>query len=217
MRLLVVEDDPVLADGLQVGLGAGGWTVEAVGRVDEALAAREGAAFDAVVLDLGLPDGDGLAVLRFVRTRDMDVGVVVLSARDERRDRIQGLDAGADDYVGKPFDLDELAARLRAVRRRLLGRSTPALKHGEVTLDPKSRLAWNAAGDLPLSRREFAVLEALMERPGQVLSRSQLEERIYGWREDIGSNAVEVHIHHLRAKLGADFIRTVRGVGYTLR
>lgn len=217
MRLLVVEDDPVLADGLQVGLGACGWTVEAVGRVDEALAALESAVFDAVVLDLGLPDGDGLAVLRFVRARDMDVGVVVLSARDERRDRIQGLDAGADDYVGKPFDLDELAARLRAVRRRLLGRSTPALKHGEVTLDPKSRLAWTEAGDLPLSRREFAVLEALMERPGQVLSRSQLEERIYGWREDIGSNAVEVHIHHLRAKLGADFIRTVRGVGYTLR
>lgn len=217
MRLLVVEDDPVLADGLQVGLGACGWTVEAVGRVDDAMALLENTVFDSVVLDLGLPDGDGLAVLRFVRARDMDVGVVVLSARDERRDRIQGLDAGADDYVGKPFDLDELAARLRAVRRRLLGRSTPALKHGEVTLDPKSRLAWNEAGDLPLSRREFAVLEALMERPGQVLSRGQLEERIYGWREDIGSNAVEVHVHHLRAKLGADFIRTVRGVGYTLR
>lgn len=217
MRLLVVEDDPVLADGLQVGLGACGWTVEAVGRVEDAIAALEGATFDAVVLDLGLPDGDGLAVLRFVRARDMDVGVVVLTARDAREDRIGGLDAGADDYVGKPFDLDELAARLRAVRRRLLGRSTPALRHGVVTLDPKSRLAWTEAGDLPLSRREFAVLEALMERPSQVLSRGQLEERIYGWREDIGSNAVEVHIHHLRAKLGGDFIRTVRGIGYGLR
>ncbi len=217
MRLLAIEDDPVLADGLQVGLSACGWTVEVVGRVEDALAALESSAFDAVVLDLGLPDGDGLSVLRFVRGRDMDVGVVVLSARDDSRDRIVGLDAGADDYVGKPFDLDELAARLRAVRRRLLGRSTPALRHGGVTMDPKSRLAWRDDSDLPLSRREFAILEALMERPAQVLSRSQLEERLYGWQEEIGSNAVEVHIHHLRAKLGASFIRTVRGVGYTLQ
>lgn len=217
MRLLVVEDDPVLADGLHVGLGACGWTVEPVSRVEDALAALESSTFDAVVLDLGLPDGDGLEILRFVRQRDMDVGVVILSARDDSRDRITGLDAGADDYVGKPFDLDELAARLRAVRRRLLGRSQPALSHAGVTLDPKSRLAWRGEGDLHLSRREFAILEALMERPSQVLSRSQLEERLYGWQEDIGSNAVEVHIHHLRAKLGADFIRTVRGLGYTLQ
>lgn len=217
MRLLVVEDDPVLADGLRVGLGACGWTVEPVSRVDDALAALESSGFDAVVLDLGLPDGDGLEILRFVRQRDMDVGVVILSARDDSRDRITGLDTGADDYVGKPFDLDELAARLRAVRRRLLGRSQPALSYEGVTLDPKSRLAWRGEGDLHLSRREFAILEALMERPSQVLSRSQLEDRLYGWQEDIGSNAVEVHIHHLRAKLGADFIRTVRGLGYTLQ
>ncbi|WP_313573437.1 response regulator transcription factor [Brevundimonas sp.] len=217
MRLLAVEDDPVLADGLRVGLGACGWTVETVARVEDALAALESSTFDAVVLDLGLPDGDGLEILRFVRHRDMDVGVVILSARDDSRDRIAGLDTGADDYVGKPFDLDELAARLRAVRRRLLGRSQPALSHEGVTLDPKSRLAWRGQGDLHLSRREFAILEALMERPSHVLSRSQLEERLYGWQEDIGSNAVEVHIHHLRAKLGADFIRTVRGLGYTLQ
>lgn len=217
MRLLVVEDDPVLADGLRVGLGACGWTVEPVSRVEDALAALESSGFDAVVLDLGLPDGDGLEILRFVRQRDMDVGVVILSARDDSRDRITGLDTGADDYVGKPFDLDELAARLRAVRRRLLGRSQPALSYEGVTLDPKSRLAWRGEGDLHLSRREFAILEALMERPSQVLSRSQLENRLYGWQEDIGSNAVEVHIHHLRAKLGADFIRTVRGLGYTLQ
>lgn len=217
MRLLVVEDDPVLADGLCVGLGASGWTVEHVARVEDALAALHSSAFDAVVLDLGLPDGDGLDVLNFVRERNMDVGVVVLTARDESRDRVLGLDAGADDYVGKPFDLDELAARLRAVRRRLLGRSQPALSHAGVTLDPKSRLAWRGEGDLHLSRREFAILEALMERPNQVLSRSQLEERLYGWQEDIGSNAVEVHIHHLRAKLGAGFIRTLRGLGYTLQ
>ena len=217
MRILAIEDDPVLADGLSVGLNACGWTVEQVATVEEARAALEASGFDAVVLDLGLPDGDGLSVLRYARERDMDVGVVVLSARDESRDRIQALDAGADDYVGKPFDLDELAARLRAVRRRLLGRSSPALRHGDLTLDPKGRLAWRGDGDLSLSRREFAVLEALMERPSQVLSRAQLEERLYGWQEDIGSNAVEVHIHHLRAKLGAGFIRTVRGVGYTLQ
>ncbi|GAA0769710.1 response regulator transcription factor [Brevundimonas sp. NPDC055814] len=217
MRILAIEDDPVLADGLSVGLSACGWTVEQVATVEEARAALEASGFDAVVLDLGLPDGDGLSVLRYARERDMDVGVVVLSARDDSRDRIQALDAGADDYVGKPFDLDELAARLRAVRRRLLGRSSPALRHGDLTLDPKARLAWRGDGDLSLSRREFAVLEALMERPSQVLSRAQLEERLYGWQEDIGSNAVEVHIHHLRAKLGAGFIRTVRGVGYTLQ
>ena len=217
MRILAIEDDPVLADGLSVGLSACGWTVEQVATVEEARAALEASGFDAVVLDLGLPDGDGLSVLRYARERDMDVGVVVLSARDDSRDRIQALDAGADDYVGKPFDLDELAARLRAVRRRLLGRSSPALRHGDLTLDPKARLAWRGDGDLSLSRREFAVLEALMERPSPVLSRAQLEERLYGWQEDIGSNAVEVHIHHLRAKLGAGFIRTVRGVGYTLQ
>lgn len=217
MRLLIVEDDPVLSDGLQVGLTACGWTVEAMTRIEDALAALESSAFDAVVLDLNLPDGDGLQVLRFVRQRDMDVGVVILSARDESRDRIGGLDAGADDYVGKPFDLDELAARLRAVRRRLLGRSRPALTHRDVTLDPKARLAWRGEQDLPLSRREFAILEALMERPSAVQSRNQLEERLYGWQEEIGSNAVEVHVHHLRAKLGSAFIRTVRGVGYTLQ
>lgn len=216
MRLLVVEDDPVLRDGLQVGLAACGWTVDVVGRVEDALAALEVSAFDAVVLDLGLPDGDGLEVLRQVRARNMDVGVLILSARDAVVDRIQGLDFGADDYLGKPFDLDEISARLRAVRRRLLGRATPALRHGDLVLDPKARLAWLGDQDLLLSRREFAVLEFLVERPNQVISRSQLEERLYGWQEEIGSNAVEVHIHHLRAKLGAERIRTVRGLGYTL-
>jgi two-component system, OmpR family, response regulator QseB len=217
MRLLVVEDDAVLADGLQVGLSAFGWTVDHAGCVEEGLAALQASSFDGVVLDLSLPDGDGLDVLRFLRGRHLDAAVVILSARDQVADRIGGLDTGADDYLAKPFDLDELAARLRAVRRRRLGRATPALRHGEVTLDAASRLAWLGEGDLPLSRREFAVLEALMERPGQVLSRGQLEERLYGWGEEIGSNAVEVHIHHLRAKLGRGFIRTVRGVGYTLR
>lgn len=216
MRLLVVEDDAVLRDGLQVGLSACGWTVDGVGRVDDALAALAASAFDLVVLDLGLPDGDGLEVLRRIRDRRMEVGVLILSARDAVADRIEWLDTGADDYLAKPFDLDEVAARLRAVRRRMLGRATPALRHGSLTLDPKARLAWLGDRGLTLSRREFAVLEALVERPNQVISRSQLEERLYGWQEEIGSNAVEVHIHHLRAKLGRDAIRTVRGVGYTL-
>lgn len=216
MRLLVVEDDAVLRDGLQVGLSACGWTVDGVGRVDDALAALAASAFEVVVLDLGLPDGEGLEVLRRIRDRRMEVGVLILSARDAVADRIEGLDTGADDYLAKPFDLDEVAARLRAVRRRMLGRATPALRHGSLTLDPKARLAWLGDRGLTLSRREFAVLEALVERPNQVISRSQLEERLYGWQEEIGSNAVEVHIHHLRAKLGRDAIRTVRGVGYTL-
>ena len=142
------------------------------------------------------------------RRRFIDIAQIIGVSRTGAYRRING---------ELPFDLDELAARLRAVRRRLLGRSTPALRHGGVTIDPKSRLAWREDGDLPLSRREFAILEALMERPAQVLSRSQLEERLYGWQEEIGSNAVEVHIHYLRAKLGAGFIRTVRGVGYTLQ
>ena len=216
MRLLVVEDDAVLRDGLQVGLSANGWTVDAVDRVEDALTALSSTVFDLVVLDLGLPDGDGLEVLRYVRARKTEVGVVILSARDAVADRIEGLDTGADDYLAKPFDLNEVAARLRAVRRRMLGRATPALRHGLLTVDPKARLAWFGDESLLLSRREFAILEALVERPGQVISRSQLEERLYGWREEIGSNAVEVHIHHLRAKLVPGVIRTVRGVGYTL-
>ncbi len=217
MRILAVEDDPILANGLQVGLTVYGWTVDVAGTVQDALAALECHNFDALVLDLGLPDGDGLEVLRFVRTREMAVAVLLLTARDSTPDRVDALDAGADDYLGKPFDLDELAARLRAVRRRVLGRATAHLKHRGLVLDPKARLAWLGDRDLLLSRREFAILEALIERPGQVLSRAQLEERLYGWQEDIGSNAVEVHIHHLRAKLGAGLIRTLRGLGYTLQ
>ncbi|MDI1328180.1 MAG: response regulator [Brevundimonas sp.] len=217
MRILAVEDDPILANGLQVGLTTYGWTVDVARTVQDALAALDCSSFDAVVLDLGLPDGDGLEVLRFVRRREMAVAVLLLTARDSAPDRVEGLDAGADDYLGKPFDLEELAARLRAVRRRVLGRASAPLKHGDLVLDPKARLAWLGDRDVPLSRREFAILEALIERPGQVLSRGQLEERLYGWQEDIGSNAVEVHIHHLRAKFGADLIRTMRGLGYALR
>lgn len=213
----MVEDDPVIADGLRIGLSERGYVVERLGTVEEALAALETTPFDAAILDLGLPDGDGLDVLRFIRLKAFDTSVIVVTARDHTSQRIQGLDAGADDYIVKPFDLDELAARLRAVRRRSLGLHDNFLTHGTVKADPVSRQVWQEDETIALSRREFDILYALIERPSQVLSRSQLEERLYGWQEDIGSNAVEVHIHNLRAKLGSAFIRTVRGVGYTLQ
>ena len=217
MRLLVIEDDPDLNRQLATALTDAGYVVDRAFDGEEGHYLGETEPYDAVILDIGLPKMDGISVLESWRRAGRAMPVLMLTARDRWSDKVQGFDAGADDYVGKPFDLDELAARLRAVRRRLLGRSAPALRHGGVTLDPQSRLAWREEGDLPLSRREFAILEALMERPAQVLSRSQLEERLYGWQEEIGSNAVEVHIHYLRAKLGAGFIRTVRGVGYTLQ
>ncbi|GAA0386316.1 response regulator [Brevundimonas terrae] len=217
MRVLVVEDDPVIADGLRIGLRERGYVVELLHTVEEALAALETTPFDAAILDLGLPDGDGLDVLRFIRSKALDTSVIVLTARDHTVQRIEGLDTGADDYIVKPFDLDELAARLRAVRRRNLGLYENFVTHGAVKVDPVSRQVWQENEIMLLSRREFDILYALMERPSQVLSRSQLEERLYSWQEDIGSNAVEVHIHNLRAKLGSTFIRTVRGVGYTLQ
>ena len=178
--------------------------------------------FDLVLLDLGLPPGagsgarliDGLAVLRAARARHDATPVIVLTARDARGDRVAGLDAGADDYLVKPFELDELNARIRAVVRRHAGRAEPLLSAGGVTLDPANRRVMKEGAAVALSAREFAVLEALMSKPGAVLSRSQLEDRLYGWGEEIESNAVSVYIHQLRRKLGADFIRNVRGVGY---
>ncbi len=177
--------------------------------------------FDLVLLDLGLPRGgvpagpaDGLALLRGLRARHDATPVIVLTARDARGDRVAGLDAGADDYLVKPFEFDELNARIRAVLRRHAGRGEPQLSHGGVTLDPAQRRVSRDGVPVSLSAREFAVLEALMARPGAVLSRAQLEDRLYGWGEEIESNAVSVYIHQLRRKLGADFIRNVRGVGY---
>jgi two-component system response regulator QseB len=169
-----------------------------------------------VLLDLGLPRKSGLEVLRSLRAGGADLPVVIITARDAVADRIAGLDAGADDYILKPFDLDELAARIRAVARRRAGRAAPEIEYGSLRLDPAKRRALVDGQEVALSGREFALLEALLERPGAVLSRAQLEERIYGWQEEIESNAVEVHIHALRRKLGADLIRTLRGVGYTM-
>jgi two-component system response regulator QseB len=217
MRVLVVEDDPVLQDGLTVGLGIHGVTAEGVGTCADALAALETTAFDAVVLDVMLPDGSGFDVLRTLRQRNDTVPVLLLTALDAVSDRIRGLDDGADDYLGKPFDLDEVAARLRALRRRSVGRATPGIVWQDLELDPVRRAATLGGEPLGLSRREFTVLLALVERPGIIQSKADLEALLYGWQEEIESNAIEVHIHHLRSKIGRERIETVRGLGYRMR
>jgi len=214
MRLLLVEDDLMIGESLQRALRLEGYAVDWVRAAPAADGTLASERFDLVLLDLGLPGGDGLDVLRAVRARHDATPVIVLTARDGRGDRVAGLDAGADDYLVKPFELDELNARIRAVLRRHAGRAEPLLAHGDVTLDPAARRVTRGGAAVPLSAREFAVLEALMLRPGAVLSRAQLEDRLYGWGEEIESNAVSVYVHQLRRKLGADFIGNVRGVGY---
>lgn len=217
MRILVVEDDPVLADGLKVGLGLAGMTVDCVGTYADARAALSTSVFDTVVLDLMLPDGSGLDLLREMRGSGNRTPVLLLTAMDETSDRIRGLDTGADDYLGKPFDLDELGARVRAIARRGSGRASPCLAAAGIMLDPSNLSVALHGVPLSLSRREFSVLAALLERPGTVRSKAEIEDRLYGWQEEIESNAVEVHIHHLRAKIGRDVIETVRGLGYRIR
>jgi two-component system response regulator QseB len=217
MRLLVVEDDEVLSDGLKVGLNMLGFTVDAVGCVADACEAVAVNRFDAIVLDLMLPDGSGLDVLAQLRASGGRTPVLLLTARDEVGDRIAGLDAGADDYLGKPFDLDELAARLRAIIRRAQGRAESRPQWRGVTLDPARMSAEQDDRTVPLSRREFTILQALMDNPGTIQSKTALEQKLYGWQEDVESNTVEVHVHKIRAKLGAELIETVRGVGYRLK
>lgn len=217
MRILVIEDDPVLANGLKVGLSLNGDTVDMVGTCEAAHAALAAATFDAVVLDLMLPDGSGLGVLKEIRAAGDRTPVLLLTALDDVPDRIKGLDTGADDYLGKPFDLDELAARVRAIARRGAGRATPRLAASGIMLDPTSLAATVDGLSVALSRREFSVLSTLMERPGTIRSRSEIEDRLYGWQEEVESNAIEVHIHNLRAKVGRDRIETVRGLGYRMR
>ena len=216
MRLLIVEDDEVLSDGLSVGLRLSGFTTDAVGTLADARLALEGGGFAGVVLDIMLPDGSGVDLLAELRAAGSRIPVLLLTAKDRVRDRVAGLDAGADDYLGKPFDLEELAARLRAMLRRQEGRASAMIEWNGLSLDPATQSGRIRESELRFSRREFAVLLALAEHPGQILSKSQLEERLYGWQEDVESNTVEVHIHHLRAKLGRDFIQTVRGIGYKL-
>ena len=216
MRVLLVEDDAMIGESVAAGLRHAGHTVDSVQDGRAAEAALAAGVHEIVLLDLGLPRKLGLDVLRRLRADGADLPVLIITARDAVADRIAGLDAGADDYIVKPFDLDELAARIRAVARRRAGRAAPVIEHGTLTLDPAARQVHVDGKEVALSAREFAVLEALLERPGAVLSRAQLEERLYGWQQEIESNAVEVHIHALRRKLGADLIRTLRGVGYML-
>jgi two-component system, OmpR family, response regulator QseB len=217
MRILVIEDDPVLLDGLKAGLGLLGATVDTVSSCADGHAALATNTFDAIVLDLMLPDGSGLDLLKKIRSAGNSTPTLLLTALDEVSDRIRGLDAGADDYLGKPFDLDELAARVRAIVRRRAGRTTSILTCNGIQLDPATFAATIAGKPISLSRREFAVLAALMERPDAIRSKTDLEERLYGWQEEVESNAVEVHIHNLRSKIGRDAIVTVRGLGYRMR
>jgi DNA-binding response OmpR family regulator len=214
MRLLLVEDDRMIGESLRNALRQSGYAVDWVrdGRAADATLATE--RFDLVLLDLGLPQRDGMDVLRAMRARGDRTPVIVLTARDGLASRVLGLDAGADDYVVKPFELDELLARMRAVVRRQAGRAEPALEVDGVTLDPSTRQVTHNGVPLALSAREYAVLEALMLRPGAILSRAQLEDRLYGWGEELESNAISVYVHQLRRKLGEGVIHTVRGVGY---
>jgi DNA-binding response OmpR family regulator len=214
MRVLVVEDDGMIARGLQTALRQSNFAVDWVADGKSADAALQDSVFDVVLLDLGLPQLDGLDVLRAMRQRRNATPVIILTARDEVQNRIAGLDAGADDYIVKPFDLDEVMARMRSVLRRAAGRGDPVIQHGDLRLNPVSHTVERNGEPVNLSAHEFSVLEALLQRPGAVLSRSQLEDRLYGWDEQIGSNAVEVYIHGLRRKLGNEAIRTLRGVGY---
>lgn len=216
MRVLIVEDDAVLRDGLKVGLGIVGFNADVVESREAAEAVLRNHEFDALVLDLMLPDGSGLDILKSLRERRDMTPVLLLTARDRVADRIRGLDAGADDYLGKPFDLDEVAARLRALVRRASGRPQAVLEWRGLRLDPAAQNVELNGEPVRLSRREYAVLHALMLHPEQILSKNQIEEKLYGWQEEIESNAVEVHVHNLRNKLGAGMIQTVRGMGYRL-
>lgn len=214
MRLLLVEDDAMIGESLHEALASENYAVDWVRDGRSAELALDNDVYDLLLLDLGLPKKQGLQVLSEYRAGGGMLPVLIITARDATADRVSGLDAGADDYLVKPFDLDELFARVRALLRRHSGRAQPIIKHGEVTLDPASREVFFSGQLLNLSAREFALLQALLDPPGRVLSLAQLEEKIYGWDQEIGSNAVEVYIHRLRKKLGSDFIRNVRGVGY---
>ena len=216
MRILLVEDDPLLGDGIRAGLAQDGYAVDWVTDGQAASTALTVEPFDLMVLDLGLPQRSGLEVLAELRGRKDMLPVLILTARDTVADRVRGLDTGADDYLVKPFDLDELLARIRALLRRGGGRGTPTLQHGELVMDPAAHTVMLAHQPVELSRAEFSVLQLLLENRGKVLSRQRLEQSLYGWTREVDSNAVEVHISHLRKKLDASLIRTVRGVGYVI-
>jgi two-component system response regulator QseB len=216
MRILLVEDDELLGDGLRTGLIQYGYAVDWLKDGSSADQALKTENFDLVVLDLGLPKLPGISVLQNLRARGQTMPVLILTARESVDDRVKGLDSGADDYLTKPFDLDELCARLRALQRRFSSRAEPLLTHDHITLDPASHTVTFHGENVNLSRREFALLHKLLENAGRVLSREHLTQSLYGWGEDVDSNALEVHIHNLRKKFGQEFIRTIRGIGYMI-
>ncbi|MDR2156079.1 MAG: response regulator [Burkholderiaceae bacterium] len=216
MRILLIEDDPMIGDGLRAGLGQLGFTVDWFQDGATGFAALTSAPYDAVVLDLGLPVRDGLDVLAQWRAQGRDEPVLILTARDTLDDRLQGLHGGADDYLGKPFALAEVAARLQALIRRRHGRVTPLLCHGDIVLDPAARSVTRAGQPVDLTARQLELLELFMNAAGRVLPRALIEEKLYGWTDEVGSNTIEVYIHHLRRKLGNGVIRTQRGIGYAL-
>ena len=216
MRVLLVEDDELLGSAVQEGLEQSGYMVDWLRDGGQAASALQDEEPDILVLDLGLPGKEGLTVLKELRARDSSLPVLILTARDTVEDRIAGLDFGADDYLVKPFDLGELSARLRAISRRRGGRASPLIQYGDMVFDPAARTVSLDGAEVNLSAKAMAILEALLERPGMPLSRERLEQIVYGWGEGVESNAVEVHIHHLRKKLGKDRIRTIRGLGYMM-
>ncbi len=216
VRILLVEDDAALGDGIRAGLRLADYAVDWVRDGEAARSALLDHSYHACVLDLGLPKRSGLAVVEELRQRGNPVPVLILTARDSTADKIAGLDAGADDYLTKPFDLPELQARLRALLRRAAGASTPTLEHNGVVLEPASKRVTRNGEAVAVSAREYALLHDLLSHRNHIRTRSQLEESLYAWGEETGSNTIEVYIHHLRKKFGADFIRTIRGLGYRL-
>ncbi len=217
MRLLLVEDDEMLGDAIRAGLVQDGYTVDWMKDGASAEAALKAEHFDLVVLDLGLPRRTGLEVLKTLRAADNPIPVLILTARDTVSDRVLGLDSGADDYFVKPFDMDELNARIRALLRRSSGRASPQLVYKSLTLDPVSHIVTNSDTPVELSAREFIILQTLLENQGKVMSKNRLEQVLYGWNQEVESNTVEVYIHHLRKKLGNELIQTIRGVGYMIK
>lgn len=216
MRILLAEDDPQLGDGLMVGLRQSGHAVDWVKDGIAAELALKSEEYDLLLLDLGLPRQDGVTVLRQLRARGQTLPVLILTARDAVEDKVAGLDAGADDYLVKPVDLNELAARVRALSRRASGHVLPRLQVGDLEIDPAAHTVCVAGVPVDLAMREYSLLQTLAENAGRVMTRAQLESSLYGWRDEPDSNALEVHIHHLRKKLGAERIRTLRGIGYTM-
>lgn len=214
MRLLLVEDDRALSKAVEQALSGQGYAIDAVGTAEAALFLLEQAPQDAVVLDLGLPDGDGINVLKQIRQRWAALPVLILTARDSIDDRVKGLDAGADDYLTKPFEIPELVARIRAITRRASGRSDNVIAVGNITLNLAAQQVSLAGDPIELSGKEYRVLHTLMEHQGRLMTREQIETSLYAWGDEVGSNTVEVYVHGLRKKLGKDFIKTVRGIGY---